>query len=111
MWVTQTLDIHPMFLNSKCVPLHNFSPCNLSPKQCLRIFILPKFNLWALKLSGLYVGAHWSSSADCFTEFRSEGQPYFPHPAALVGTVLSLLSSELQSQWKEALGRDCSSQH
>lgn len=67
MWVTQTLAIHPMFLNSKCVPLHNFSPCNLSPKQCLRIFILPKFNLWALKLSGLCVGAHWSSSADCFT--------------------------------------------
>lgn len=93
MWVTQTLDIHSTFLNFKCAPWHNFSPCNLSPKQCLRIFFLPKFNLQALKQSGLVIGAHWSSSTDCFMEFRPEGQPDFPHPA---GTVLNY---EVSGRW------------
>lgn len=55
------MDIHHMLLNWKCAPWHNFSPCKLSPRKCLRIFILLKFSLWTVKPSGLYVAAHLSS--------------------------------------------------
>lgn len=59
--VIQTMDIHHMLLNWKCAPWHNFSPCKLSPRKCLRIFILLKFSLWTVKPSDLYVWAHLSS--------------------------------------------------
>lgn len=35
MWVTQTLDLHPMALNFKSAVQHNLSPCNLSAKPSL----------------------------------------------------------------------------
>lgn len=106
IWVTLKLDIHPTLLNCKCAPWHNYSPCNFSPRQYLRIFILPKFNMWALKPSDLYVGAQSSSYKIPMWRATSFSSPSCPCCHASEFTFFSVIKPV-----EGSVGKGCSSQH